>query len=178
MNLLSDEILNKYLDGELDKNQVTKVEETLIKSENDRKRFNVLKLIHKELTLMQEDKVSFDFTNNVMARVNKKFALPKQQNYFIISITSFLILLCIGIVVFISISIFSSAAPQTESLQITETVNRFGISSNYGNCQSFWKRIDIRIKKAIQRKESVYHRVSFFVRHFNIRLFFLRTSKT
>ena len=126
MNLLSDEILNKYLDGELDKNQVTKVEETLIKSENDRKRFSVLKLIHKELTLMQEDKVSFDFTNNVMARVNKKFALQKQQNYFIISITSFLILLCIGIVVFISISIFSSAAPQTESFQITETVNRFG----------------------------------------------------
>ena len=126
MNLLSDEILNKYLDGELDKNQITKVEETLINSENDRKRFSVLKLIHKELTLMQEDKVSFDFTNNVMARVNKKFALPKQQNYFIISITSFLILLCIGIVVFISISIISSAAPQTESLQITETVNRFG----------------------------------------------------
>jgi anti-sigma factor RsiW len=29
MNLLSDEILNKYLDGELDKNQSAEVEEIL-----------------------------------------------------------------------------------------------------------------------------------------------------
>ena len=126
MNLLSDEILNKYIDGELDKNQSAEVEEILNKSENDRKRFSALKLIHKELSLMQEDKVSVDFTNNVMARVNKKFALPKQQNYFIISISSILVLVCLVIVTYVVTAIISSSAPQTESLQITETVNRFG----------------------------------------------------
>ncbi len=126
MNLLSDEILNKYLDGELDKNQSTEIEEILNKSENDRKRFSALKLIHKELSLMQEDKVSVDFTNNVMARVNKKFALPKQQNYFIVSISSILVLICLVIVTYVVTAIISSSAPQTESLQITETVNRFG----------------------------------------------------
>ena len=126
MNLLSDEILNKYLDGELDKNQSAEIEEILNKSENDRKRFSALKLIHKELSLMQEDKVSVDFTNNVMARVNKKFALPKQQNYFIVSISSILVLICLVIVTYVVTAIISSSAPQTESLQITETVNRFG----------------------------------------------------
>jgi anti-sigma factor RsiW len=126
MNLLSDEILNKYLDGELDKNQSAEIEEILNNSENDRKRFSALKLIHKELSLMQEDKVRVDFTNNVMARVNKKFALPKQQNYFIISIASILVLVCLGIVAYVVTAIISSSAPQTESLQITETVNRFG----------------------------------------------------
>ena len=126
MILLSDEILNKYLDGELDKNQTAEVEEIIINSESDRKRFSALKRIHKELSLMQEDKVSVDFTNNVMTMLSKSFVIPAAQKYFIYSITSFLILLCIGIVVFISISIFSSAAPQTESVQITETVNRFG----------------------------------------------------
>jgi anti-sigma factor RsiW len=126
MNLLSDEILNKYLDGELDKNQSAEIEEILNKSDNDRKRFIALKLIHKELSLMQEDKVSADFTNNVMARVNKKFALPKQQNYFIVSITSILVLVCLVIVTYVVTAVISSSAPQTESLQITETVNRFG----------------------------------------------------
>ena len=126
MNLLSDEILNKYLDGELDENQSAEIEEILNKSENDRKRFSALKLIHKELSLMQEDKVSVDFTNNVMARVNKKFALPKQQNYFIVSISSILVLICLVIVTYVVTAIISSSAPQTESLQITETVNRFG----------------------------------------------------
>ena len=126
MNLLSDEILNKYLDGELDKNQSAEIEEILNKSENDRKRFSALKLIHKELSLMREDKVSVDFTNNVMARVSKKFALPKQQNYFIVSISSILVLICLVIVTYVVTAIISSSAPQTESLQITETVNRFG----------------------------------------------------
>jgi len=126
MNLLSDEILNKYLDGELDRNQSSEIEETLKKSENDRKRFNALKLIHKELSLTQEDKVSAEFTNNVMARLSKKFALQKQQNYFIISIASILALFCLGIVVYVVITIISSSVPQTESPQITETVNRLG----------------------------------------------------
>ena len=126
MNLLSDEILNKYLDGELDKNQSAEIEEILNKSENDRKRFSALKLIHKELSLMQEDKVSVDFTKNVMARVNKKFALPKQQNYFIICIASILALFCLVIVAYVITAIISSSVPQTESLQITDTVNRFG----------------------------------------------------
>jgi hypothetical protein len=75
---------------------------------------------------MQEDKVSVDFTINVMARVNKKFALPKQQNYFIISIASILVLACLIIVTYVVTAVISSSAPQTESLQITETVNRFG----------------------------------------------------
>ena len=126
MSLLTDEILNKYLDGELDKNQSAEIEEILNKSENDRKRFSALKLIHKELSLMREDKVSVDFTNNVMARLNKKFALPKQQNYFIISIASVFILFCLVIVAYVVTAVISSSAPQTESLQITEIVNRFG----------------------------------------------------
>jgi len=126
MNLISDEILNKYIDGELDKNQSTEIEEILKKSENDRKRFTALKLIHKELSLMQEDNVNAEFTNNVMARLSKKFALPKQQNYFIISIASILALFCLGIVVYVVTTIISSSVPQTESPQITETVNRLG----------------------------------------------------
>ena len=126
MILLSDEILNKYLDGELDKNQAAEIEEIIINSESDRKRFSALKQIHKELSLMQEDKVSVNFTNNVMTKLSKSFVIPAAQKYVIYSITSFLILLCIGIVVVNSISIIPSTSPQTESLQITETVNRFG----------------------------------------------------
>jgi len=126
MSLLSDEILNEYLDGELDKKQSSEIEEILNKSENDRKRFSALKLIHKELSLMQEDKVSVDFTNNVMERINKKFALPKQQNYFIVSIASILVLFCFVIVAYVVTAVISSSVPQTESFQITEIVNRFG----------------------------------------------------
>jgi preprotein translocase subunit Sss1 len=126
MNLLSDEILNKYLDSELSAQDLAEVDDILKKSEADRKRFNALKLIHKELLLIKEDKVSDDFTELVMTRVRKKFVLPKQQNYFIISIASILVLICLGIVTYIISAIVSSSPVQTESLQITETVNHLG----------------------------------------------------
>jgi len=126
MNLLSDEILNKYLDGELNVQKLAEVEDILKISRGDRKRFNALQLIHKELSLMKEDKVSDDFTESVMTRVHKKFVLPKQQNHFIIFIASILVLVCLGIVAYIISAIVSSSPIQTESLQITETVNRLG----------------------------------------------------
>jgi len=126
MNLLSDEILNKYLDGELNEYKLSEVEEILKISEADRKNFNALKLIHKELSLIKEYKVSPDFTVSVMRRLNKKFVLPKQQNYFILSITALLALICIGIIAYIISTIISSSPAITESLQISETVNRFG----------------------------------------------------
>ncbi len=125
MNLLSDEILNKYLDGELDTQKSAEVEELLKNSEADRKRFNVLKLIHEELSLIEEDKVPNGFTNRVMANISKKFVLPRQQNYFILSVAAVFILICAGIVVYISAAIISSSAQQTDSIQVTETVHRF-----------------------------------------------------
>ena len=124
MNLLSDEILNKYIDGELDTQKSAEVAELLKTSEADRKRFNVLKLVHEELSLMKEDKVPNGFTNSVMANISKKFVLPRQQNYFILSVAAVFILICVGIVVYISAAIISSSAPQTESIQVTETVHR------------------------------------------------------
>lgn len=126
MKLLSDEILNKYLDGELRAQEFVEVEDILKKSDPDRKRFDVLKLIHKELSLIKEDKVSNDFTESVMGRVNKKFVLPKRQNYFIFIIASIMIFLCIGIVAYVVTAISSSSVSQTESIQITETVHRLG----------------------------------------------------
>ncbi len=125
MNLLSDEILNKYLDGELATQKSAEVEELLNNSESERKRFNVLKLIHEELSLIDEDKVSNGFTNRVMVNISRKFVLPRQQNYFILSVAAIFILICVGIVVYISAAIISSSAPQAESIQVTETVHRF-----------------------------------------------------
>ena len=54
MNKLSDEILNSYLDGELDNQKRKEVEEILRNSEDDRKTFNALKLVHNHLSSIVE----------------------------------------------------------------------------------------------------------------------------
>ena len=124
MNLLTDEILNDYLDGKLDEKKVEEVKKILASSEIDRQNFNALKLIHNELSRLTEDKTSEDFTQKVISRLGKKFELPRQQKYFVFLIASIFILMSIGIVTYIAATIISASVPQNESMQVTETVNQ------------------------------------------------------
>ena len=122
MNLLSDEILNKYLDGELDQEKIAEVESTLEKSEPDMKRFNVLKLVHSNLSSMKEEQVSEDFTLRLMKNLNKKFVLPKQQKYLIVSVSSFIVLICLGILGYVISAILSAPVSHSQPLQVMESV--------------------------------------------------------
>jgi anti-sigma factor RsiW len=124
MNLLTDEILNEYLDGNLDEQKRIEVEKLLASSENDRKRFSALKIIHGELSQIKEDETREDFTPLVISKLGKKFELPHHQKYFIFIIASIFILISVGIVAYITTAIISSSAPQTESFQVTETVHQ------------------------------------------------------
>lgn len=124
MNLISDEILNKYLDSELEPEKIGEVESILKESEPDRKRFNALKLVHNNLSSIKEEKVSEDFTYRLMNKLNKKFVLPKQQKYFILTVSSFIVLICLGILGYVIATILSAPVPQSESVQVTETMQR------------------------------------------------------
>jgi len=123
MNLLTDEILNEYLDGNLDEQKVREVEKQLATSANDRKRFNALKVIHDELSQLKEDETSENFTQLVISKLGKKFELPRNQNYFVFVIASIFILICVGIVAYLATAIISTSS-QTESIQVTETVHQ------------------------------------------------------
>ena len=100
MNLLSDDILNKYLDGELDEQKIKEVEEVLRKSESDRKSYSAIKLIHKSLSSIKEFKPSGNLTFKVMNGISNKFVLPRRQNYFVVSVTSVLIFICMAILAY------------------------------------------------------------------------------
>ena len=58
-----DELLNRYLDGELDVNERTELEKYLNENISARKRFNSLKLVHSSLVRLQEDSPSMNFTD-------------------------------------------------------------------------------------------------------------------
>jgi anti-sigma factor RsiW len=123
MSLLSDEILNQYLDGDLDEEKRIEVEEILRKSEADRKSLNALKLVHNQLSSVIEYRPSADFTSKVMNGIATKFVLPKRQNYFVIAVASVFVFICLVIVGYIVTAMISSAPAQSETVQITDTVN-------------------------------------------------------
>ena len=105
---ITDEILNKYLDGELNREEVEQVKSVLHNSEDFQKKFNVLKIVHDNLSIVKEDEVSPGFTDKLMKQILKRSTVPKQQKYFIASVVTFITLLCL-VIFGLSISAMISA---------------------------------------------------------------------
>ena len=122
---ITDEILNKYLDGELSREEAEQVKAGLYTSEELQRQYNALKLVHEKLFDMKEDEVSPAFTDILMKQiVRKKFAIPKQQKYFIVSIATFITLLCLVIFGFVISAIISSTPSSIgESKSVLDSVS-------------------------------------------------------
>ena len=121
MSLLSDEILNRYLDGELDEEHLKQVEARLKSSEAERKNYYALKRVHDELSGLKSDTVSTNFTDLVMSGLVKKVSVPKGQRAFVLSVSTIIILICLGIIGYVAYLIFSTYTPPAETVQVTET---------------------------------------------------------
>ncbi len=63
---ITDEILNKYLDSELNREQTEQVKSAIRNSEELQRKFNALKLVHDNLSIIKEDEVSPGFTEKLM----------------------------------------------------------------------------------------------------------------
>lgn len=105
---ISEEKLNKYLDGELDEKETAEVKLALTSSKETKRRFNALRLVHDKLQLLKEDKVPDRFTETVMKKIGESYAVPKSQKYFILSISTFITLICLLILGYIISAIISS----------------------------------------------------------------------
>ncbi|MDH3269381.1 MAG: hypothetical protein OEM46_11060 [Ignavibacteria bacterium] len=124
---ITDEILNKYLDGELNREQAEQVKSALRNSEELQRKFNALKLVHDRLSIIKEDEVSPGFTDNFMKQILRRSAVPKQQKYFIVSVATFLTLLCLVIFGFsISAMISATSSSIGDSKSVFESIPNLG----------------------------------------------------
>jgi hypothetical protein len=114
---LTDEILNKYIDGELDSDTLNEVREALSSSDEDKKRLKALQMIHGGLNNMKPDEVSSYFTQLVMSKLQKELKVNKEERFFIFSISSVFVGLCLIIIGYVIFSLdFSSQV--SEPVQI------------------------------------------------------------
>jgi anti-sigma factor RsiW len=98
MKKLNDEILNKYIDGELDQASLQEVNDILSNSFEDRKRLQALLAVHNGLKKLKEENVSENFTYTVMNRLRLQKKSYKEQKTFVLVVSSIFILLILGIV--------------------------------------------------------------------------------
>jgi anti-sigma factor RsiW len=129
---ITDEILNKYLDGGLNKEEIERVKSALSGSEKLQRKFNALKIVHDKLSVIKEDEVSSGFTNKLMKQIVKRSVVPKQQKYFIASVATFITILCLVIFGFsISAVISSTSSAAGDSKSVLDSVS--GLSEGLVN---------------------------------------------
>lgn len=95
---LNDDLLNKYIDGELSWEMMNQVRDRLDSSVNDMKNYKTLLSIHNELQKMPAEETSKDFTPNLMLKLQRSMKLRRGQNFFVITVLSILLLFCLGII--------------------------------------------------------------------------------
>lgn len=121
---ITNEILNKFLDGELNREETEQVNSALSNSEELQRKFYALKLVHDNLSIIKEDEVSPGFTEKLMKQIVTRSIVPKQQKYFIASVVTFITLLCLVIFGFsVSAMISATSSSIGESKSVFDSVS-------------------------------------------------------
>jgi anti-sigma factor RsiW len=116
MSRLSSEILNKYIDGDLDEDTRKKVSNQLEFSEEDRKIYMELYSVHQGLKRLKPEAVRADFTSVFMSQLLKRKKSFREQKIFIYSVGSIFVVAAIIIVGIIISVIFSNSGTNKEDM--------------------------------------------------------------
>ncbi len=103
---LNDDLLNKYIDGELNNELMLQVKAKLQSSPEDMKRYKVLLAVDRKLKNIPVDEISLNFTSNLMVKVQRSLKSKREQNYFIVSVLSLFTLIALGIMGYILANFF------------------------------------------------------------------------
>jgi len=100
MNKLTDEILNKYIDGELEPSELAEVKNEIEKNDAALARLKALRLVDSSLKQMEVEQAPVNFTEKVMRAIsNASKAVKPKVSYFFVTIISLFSIAVFGVVV-------------------------------------------------------------------------------
>ncbi len=121
---LTDDILNKFIDNDLDWETNQAVKEQLKNSPEDLRKLNELQKVHFGLQNIQTDEISEQFTSNIMEKILKKAKVKKTDKYFVISISSFIGLI-IAVIIGVVLSQIISSPPNPSTISFGDKITGF-----------------------------------------------------
>ena len=116
MNKINDDMLNKYLDNELNENERNQLKIMINDSSEAGKNYESLKQIHNILKSSELETPSQAFTGLLIKKINSQKLRSKKQKYFLFSILSILGVIILGIVVFVFVQVLSSTGNATDQV--------------------------------------------------------------
>ena len=123
MNKISDKIINKYLDGELDYEERKSIEKLLTTSPKTRKEYLLLQQLDKNLRKMKSKSLSRNFTLDLMSKIFVRNVAHKKQSKFILSILTILLLPLLLITGTVIYNLFSNYSAVDSSIIYTVRSN-------------------------------------------------------
>lgn len=123
MKYLTEEILNKYINNELSKEESEMVAKILKNSPADKSKYLELMKIEDGLKKMKSKNVSEGFTKNFMERLRLKTIRDKKQKRFIIFISSILVTLTLAFTGTLFFDIFSKTFSKSQDINLFKNVS-------------------------------------------------------
>ena len=115
MKILSDEILNKYIDGELSRDDMRELENTIKNSREDRIRLDALREADRSLKNLKVSEIKSNFTSLVMNRILRSLRARQEQKKFIIGVISVFMIMCLAIVGIVGFEMIKNFNPGTST---------------------------------------------------------------
>lgn len=124
---LNDDLLNKYIDDELDRELMQQIKKELELSPKYMIKYKALLSVHNELKKLPVEEVSPNFTSTLMLKVQKSLKSKREQNFFIVSVLSLFFLISIGIIGYLLANYIFTAEPNSSDAftQFTEHSENF-----------------------------------------------------
>lgn len=123
MKYLTEEILNKYIDNELSKEESEMVSKILKNSYTDKSKYLELIKIEDGLIKMKPKNLSDGFTKNFMERLRLKSIRDKKQKRFIIFISSILATLAIAFTGTLFFDIFTKNISKSKDISLFKNIS-------------------------------------------------------
>lgn len=116
---INDELLNNYLDDELNRDEKDLVKTAIESSSEVKKKYDALLMAHNLLKNVGTDSPNLDFTKMVMKKISSRTSIARQQKYFFFSVLSFFGLIVLGITGYVLFQIISSVQASESAEAVT-----------------------------------------------------------
>jgi len=113
--IMNDEILNRFIDGDLSATERDEVLRAVTSSPEWKKKYETLKKAHELLIAMKPEEVSNNFASLVMSKLNAQKLRARQQKNFLTIIISFFGIIILSITGFVFYNILLSVSQATET---------------------------------------------------------------
>ncbi|MGE5352575.1 MAG: anti-sigma factor family protein [Acidobacteriota bacterium] len=140
MTHISDEVLNKYIDNELDGRELSELNEHLKFCTMCLSRLKALRIVDQQLKKMETFQVSGDFTQNLMKKIERiSFHYTPRKSYFFRFVVASFLVLTAAILVAAILTVKASAPAMTtepawyKAVLDTASAKFSGILSSYNS---------------------------------------------